>query len=117
MPEKASSTREERPRQIDEKAADPQRNVDYVYLWVEGIHLGIRLEEDKLCLLVMVGVRADAAKSWLPSPMGSASPLIWNAEDKARWCAVNAPHLVALVRSGARFERGVLVERPEQAAA
>ena len=30
---------------------------------------------------------------------------------------VNAPHLVALVRAGARFERGVLVERPEQAAA
>ncbi|GGT14250.1 hypothetical protein GCM10010254_38580 [Streptomyces chromofuscus] len=30
-----------------------------------------------------------------------------------RWRAVNAPHLVALVRAGARFERGHLVERPE----
>ena len=29
-----------------------------------------------------------------------------------RWRAVNAPHLVALVRAGARFEAGVLVERP-----
>lgn len=28
-----------------------------------------------------------------------------------RWCAVNAPHLVALVRAGARFERGKLIER------
>lgn len=28
-----------------------------------------------------------------------------------RWRAVNAPHLVALVRAGARFERGCLVER------
>jgi transposase-like protein len=28
-----------------------------------------------------------------------------------RWRAVNAPHLVALVRAGARFERGVLLER------
>ncbi len=28
-----------------------------------------------------------------------------------RWRAVNAPHLVALVRAGARFERGLLVER------
>ncbi len=27
-----------------------------------------------------------------------------------RWRAVNAPHLVALVRAGARFERGRLVE-------
>jgi putative transposase len=30
---------------------------------------------------------------------------------------VNAPHLVALVRTGARFERGVLVEREEFTAA
>jgi transposase-like protein len=36
---------------------------------------------------------------------------------QARWRAVNAPHLVALVRAGARFERGLLVERPEEAAA
>jgi len=28
-----------------------------------------------------------------------------------RWRAVNAPHLVALVRAGARFEAGKLVER------
>jgi putative transposase len=28
-----------------------------------------------------------------------------------RWHAVNAPLLVALVRAGARFERGKLVER------
>ncbi|MFE7394809.1 IS256 family transposase [Streptomyces sp. NPDC057582] len=36
---------------------------------------------------------------------------------QARWRAVNAPHLVALVRAGARFERGQLVERPEAATA
>jgi hypothetical protein len=30
---------------------------------------------------------------------------------KERWRAVNAPHLVALVCAGARFERGELVER------
>ncbi|MGW7125514.1 IS256 family transposase, partial [Streptomyces sp. NPDC054901] len=34
-----------------------------------------------------------------------------------RWRAVNAPHLVALVRAGARFERGLPVERPAPAAA
>ena len=27
-----------------------------------------------------------------------------------RWRSVNAPHLVALVRAGAKFEKGVLVE-------
>ncbi|MEH0416144.1 IS256 family transposase [Streptomyces sp. B21-083] len=33
-----------------------------------------------------------------------------------RWRAVNAPHLVALVRAGAGFERGQLLERPEAVA-
>ena len=31
---------------------------------------------------------------------------------QSRWRAVNAPHLIALVRAGARFENGKLVERP-----
>jgi transposase-like protein len=34
---------------------------------------------------------------------------------EGRWRAVNGPHLVALVRAGARFERGRLVERPKEA--
>ncbi|MFE5898224.1 IS256 family transposase [Streptomyces sp. NPDC056488] len=34
-----------------------------------------------------------------------------------RWRAVKAPHLVALVRAGARFERGQLIERPQTTAA
>ncbi|MFF0190983.1 IS256 family transposase [Streptomyces sp. NPDC005244] len=36
---------------------------------------------------------------------------------QARWRAVNAPHLVALVRAGARFERGYIVELSEAVAA
>ena len=36
--------------------------VDYVYMWVDGIHLKVRLEQDKVCLLVMIGVRADGRK-------------------------------------------------------
>ena len=32
--------------------------MDYVYLWADGIHVNIRLEEHKLCLLVLIGVRA-----------------------------------------------------------
>jgi transposase-like protein len=262
----------------DEAAAFATRDlsaVDYVYLWVDGIHLGIRLGEGKLCLLVMIGVRADgrkelvavangyreSAESWADllrdcKRRGMRAPVlatgdgalgfwkavrevlpetteqrcwfhktanvlaalpksahpgakkalaeIWGAEDKdharaavqafaaaygakfpkavakvtedqdellafydfpaehwvhlrttnpiestfatvrlrtkvtkghgskaaalamafkliesaqQRWRMVNAPHLVALVRAGARFERGVLVERPEAAAA
>lgn len=36
---------------------------------------------------------------------------------QARWRAVNGTHLVPLVRAGAPFERGLLVERPEAVAA
>jgi transposase-like protein len=37
-------------------------SVDYVYCWADGIHVNIRLEEQKLCLLVLIGVRADGRK-------------------------------------------------------
>jgi hypothetical protein len=32
---------------------------------------------------------------------------------QSRWRAVNAPHLVALVRAGATFTNGKLVQRPD----
>jgi hypothetical protein len=44
--------------------------------------------------------------------MAMAVKLIESAQ--ARWRAVSAPHLVALVRAGARFESGQLVERPDE---
>ena len=36
--------------------------VDYVYIWVDGIHFNVRLDESRLCALVIVGVRADGTK-------------------------------------------------------
>lgn len=36
--------------------------IDYVYVWVDGIHFNVRLEEDRLCCLVIVGVRTDGSK-------------------------------------------------------
>jgi hypothetical protein len=33
-----------------------------VYVWADGIHVNIRLEEHKLCLLVLIGVRSDGRK-------------------------------------------------------
>jgi hypothetical protein len=43
-----------------------------------------------------------------------AFKLIESAQD--RWRAVNAPRLVALVRAGATFINGNLIERPGEAA-
>ncbi len=35
---------------------------DYVYVWADGVHFNVRLEEARLCALVIVGVRADGRK-------------------------------------------------------
>jgi putative transposase len=35
---------------------------DYVNVWVDGIHLKVRLAQHKVWLLVMIGVGADGAK-------------------------------------------------------
>lgn len=52
------------------------------------------------------------------SPAAALAMVFKLAESaQARWRAITAPHLVALVRNGARFERGVLVEREQEAAA
>ena len=40
----------------------PLTESDYVYCWVDGIHLKVRLDQDKVCLLVILGVRADGTK-------------------------------------------------------
>jgi hypothetical protein len=90
--------------------------------------LGAQRGEDGRRLLVRNGyhqsrdvlTRADAIEvtkspgAWAAS-LAMAFKLIESARD--RWRAVNAPHLVALVRAGALFRDGVLAERPEQAAA
>jgi hypothetical protein len=44
-----------------------------------------------------------------------AFKLIESAQD--RWRCVNAPHLVGLVRAGATFVNGKLVERADEGAA
>jgi putative transposase len=44
--------------------------------------------------------------------LAMAYKLIESAQ--TRWRALNAPHLVALVRAGTKFEKGVMVERSEE---
>jgi putative transposase len=49
---------EERERFSRRSLAD----ADYVYIWVDGIHFNVRLDENRLCALVIVGVRTDGSK-------------------------------------------------------
>jgi putative transposase len=172
---------------------------DFVYVWADGIHLKVRLTQDKVCLLVMIGERPDGRKelialadghresteSWADllrscKRRGMRAPVLaagdgalgfWAAlrdvllafydypaehwihlrttnpiestfatvrlrqrvtkgpgsraagiamafkliqSAQGRWRAVNAPHLVPLVRAGATFKKGKLVERDAQ---
>jgi putative transposase len=54
---------------------------EYVYLWVDGVHLNIRLEEDRLSLLVVIGVAVDGTKRLLALEDGYR-------ESKESWLAV-----------------------------
>lgn len=46
------------------------RNRDYVYVWVDGIHFRNRPEEDRLCALVVLGVRPDGTKELIANEDG-----------------------------------------------
>jgi hypothetical protein len=49
-------------------------------------------------------------------PAGIAMVFKAIALPQHRWRAINSAYLVVLVRAGAKFENGVLVERPDESA-
>nr|WP_238431558.1 IS256 family transposase [Streptomyces cavernae] len=59
--------------------------------------------------------RSPAEPAARPAALAMVFKLVESAQE--RWRAITGASLVALVRSGARFENGHLVERPETAAA
>jgi putative transposase len=54
---------------------------DYVYIWADGVHFNIRLEEDRLCTLVIMGARPDGTKELIAVEDGYR-------ESTESWCAV-----------------------------
>jgi transposase-like protein len=49
----------------EEQAAWKKRSLadrDYVYVWVDGVHFNVRLEEDRVAALVVMGARQDGTK-------------------------------------------------------
>jgi len=102
-----------------EWAAFQQRDlsqVHYVYLWADGVHFTIRPEQDRLCCPVLIGVRADGHKELVAVGDGyRESTESWSELLRdLNWRSVNAPHLVALVRAGATFVDGFLIEREDR---
>ena len=91
-------------------AAGELSGVGYVYLWADGDHVNIRLEEHKLCLLVLLGVRADARKELVALTDGyRESTESW--ADLLRDCARRGTHAPVLaVGDGALGFWGALRE-------
>ena len=53
---------EEEYRQFQQRRFDDR---DYVYVWADGVHFNVRLEDDRLCTLVLLGARQDGTKELL----------------------------------------------------
>jgi putative transposase len=64
-----------------ERSAFLQRDLhdrDYVYVWCDGVHFNLRLQDGRLCCLVIVGVRADGTKELVAVADGErASTQAW----------------------------------------
>ena len=75
---------------------------DYVYVWVDGIPLKVRLEQDNVRLLVIIGVRANGRKDWSRSPTDSANP-----PSRGRTCS-GTPNVAAWPRRCSRLGDGAL---------
>jgi len=57
------------------------RDKDYVYIWADGVYFGVRLEEDRLACLVVIGVLADGRKEVIALEEGYR-------ESKESWAAL-----------------------------
>jgi transposase-like protein len=48
--------------EFQEWSKRPLQGKQYVYVWADGVHFNIRLEEDRQCILVLMGATADGKK-------------------------------------------------------
>lgn len=57
------------------------RSRRFAYIWADGVHFRIRLEDDRLCTLVLIGVREDGSKELIAVEDGYR-------ESKESWLSV-----------------------------
>jgi hypothetical protein len=125
-----ASTGEAKPASYEKTATFPGSDIELppgTEVRVAGVPIGEVSEQDKseagvsvtmsidpdyvpICDDATISIRGAGRGSL--SELALAFKLIESAQH--RWRAVNSAHLVALVRSGAKFENGVLVERPDE---
>ena len=100
------------------KLADDQQELlaFYQYPAEHWIHLRTTNPIESTFSTVRLRTKVTRGAGSRAAALAMTFKLIESAQE--RWRAVNAPHLVALVRAGARFDKGgVLVEREQVVAA
>ena len=103
--------------EFQEWSRRPLKGKEYVYGWADGVHFNIRLEEDRQCILVLMG----------PQPMrhrrtkGNGSRLacltmVFKLMQSAskKWRLLNGSQLLPDVIAGVQFIDGL---KPQTAAA
>ena len=84
----------------------------YDYPAEHWVHLRTTNPVESTFATVRLRTRVTKGPGNKQSGLAMAFKLLEAAEQ--RWRSVNGPHLVALVRAGAVFKKGVLIARPEQ---
>ena len=90
----------------------PIPDVKHVGLTTTTPQEGLQVTIDSTFATVRLRQRVTKGPGSRAAGVAMAFKLIESAQ--ARWRAVNAPHLVALARAGARFKKGKLLERPDE---
>jgi putative transposase len=100
-----------------EKVTDDQDELLAFYDYPAEHWIHLRTTNPIESTLATVRLRTKVTKGAGSRAAGLAMVFKLVESAQARWRAINGAHLVPLVRAGARFERGLLVERHDQAAA
>jgi hypothetical protein len=84
-------------------------------VWDLQAALPVRTSSSRLTHSAFAPVRARTRLTKGPGTRETGLAMVFKLLEAAqgRWRAVNGPHLVALVRAGAKFEKGKLIERPD----
>ena len=85
--------------------------MDFVYRWADGMHVNVRLDDQKLCLLVMIGVRADGREELVALTDGYREAAESSADLLVRDCRRRGMRASVLAAETGRWDSGARCAR------